>query len=1083
MMTSASELSYQAIIDSVKNGKRDKTMDDSTLLNNLSNAFIKYTPSFTGNQIELEMLIKPINYNNYNNYNKKFTANNIRDITKYILKAGYNKSNPNTFLRISSNTKYDNEDISSALKYMRVCIHGEEVIRGFCDDNNSIYTGKNKNVVYEKKFPKTSKEPLNLNNYDNVQLNLKEEQNHTASVNKGLVNSYGNANQFASNISVWKESNKTFRYISRVSFEYNKKKDGDINLDRSCARVDISTVYQSNGIKTWTGVNKTVKPIFEVEIEAIKINGATADNIRNSLLFALKHVLSGVQDSCFPMTTIKINEIREKYVELSEKLKYPNQLKWFSGPQPVTLQSVDVEKVCSKVEKKDKKDKKDKKNKEYTYNITNKADGTRKLLYILGKSCYFIDKKKQIQKADLEFNEQNDTDDNSDSAEYLLDGELVQTTGENSQYHVFDIYCCKSESTLDRTFKVREDLFKDVVLNLKSRNNTLTTHCKTFKDVSPQGISEIMGICKYSTFANDGMILTPNGSVSGKGTADSGADNKVYKWKSEEQTTIDFKIKVLGKAPNLNTDNGTGMGASQSKVSCELQVSMKDKPIENPCNMIYEKTMQEIKKDNVTDNKYNEPSRFEVYGDEGEIIVNGLTTFDLLENSESEMGAENNIPFSDGDIVECGYNKDYGKWIAMKVRSDKEFPNTYETAISNFDFLMNPVEISKDLCNSKIDDTPQNIDERNKNIYYTATYTRVESQRKNFHNEIKKKLIGDIAKIIRKNSSGDNISLIDYGVGEGGDLPKWKDAKIKFVYGIDYSENNLYNNRKGACARYIRMLLNKKNDAVKLQCMFVPGDCSKSIMNGEAFKNYGKEIYSNGMNLPTLINNAIFGKVDSISKSLQGVQSVQNKGKNLFDMGSCQFAMHYFFKDKQTVLQFIENLKSTIKIGGYFIGTCYNGQRVLDKLLELEYYHYKTDKVSIKLEEGDETEKENIKEKFKTDIGGLKIVVTDTGFSNQEEYLVNFVLFDQMMEKNGFKKETDYTKAFSGIGGINSISDDGERNISELNDQFVYLRQSDTSSTESPFEMVPVTEKDSKKRDITSISPSGPEEEQEEQEE
>ena len=56
--------------------------------------------------------------------------------------------------------------------------------------------------------------------------------------------------------------------------------------------------------------------------------------------------------------------------------------------------------------------------------------------------------------------------------------------------------------------------------------------------------SEIMGICKYSTFANDGMILTPNGSVSGKGTADSGADNKVYKWKSEEQTTIDFKIKV-----------------------------------------------------------------------------------------------------------------------------------------------------------------------------------------------------------------------------------------------------------------------------------------------------------------------------------------------------------------------------------------------------------------------------------------------------------------------------------------------------------------------------------------------------------
>ena len=48
---------------------------------------------------------------------------------------------------------------------------------------------------------------------------------------------------------------------------------------------------------------------------------------------------------------------------------------------------------------------------------------------------------------------------------------------------------------------------------------------------------------------------------------------------------------------------------------------------------------------------------------------------------------------------------------------------------------------------------------------------------------------------------GDN--LIDYAVGKGGDLPKWINARLSFVLGIDLMRDNIENRLDGACARYL----------------------------------------------------------------------------------------------------------------------------------------------------------------------------------------------------------------------------------------------------------------------------------------
>ena len=46
-------------------------------------------------------------------------------------------------------------------------------------------------------------------------------------------------------------------------------------------------------------------------------------------------------------------------------------------------------------------------------------------------------------------------------------------------------------------------------------------------------------------------------------------------------------------------------------------------------------------------------------------------------------------------------------------------------------------------------------------------------------------------------------TLIDFAVGKAGDLHKWKESGLSFVYGIDISRDNIENPANGACTRYV----------------------------------------------------------------------------------------------------------------------------------------------------------------------------------------------------------------------------------------------------------------------------------------
>ena len=261
---------------------------------------------------------------------------------------------------------------------------------------------------------------------------------------------------------------------------------------------------------------------------------------------------------------------------------------------------------------------------------------------------------------------------------------------------------------------------------------------------------------------------------------------------------------------------------------------------------------------------------------------------------------------------------------------------------------------------------------------------------RNFHNlYVKNKLI----KIV----SNKNDTLIDYAVGKGGDLPKWIRANLSFIFGIDIMRDNIENKLDGVCARY----LNYKKKFKKMpKALFVNGNTSINIKSTDAiYTDKGK-----------MVTNAVFGKGPKDKKKMgTGVYKQYGVGKDGFNISSIQFALHYMFENKSTLHNFLRNISECTKVGGYFIGTCYDGKKIFNKLKN------KKEGESIQLYVNNkkiwEIEKQYSFDEFDDDdtsIGYSINVYQETINKYFREYLVNFEYFTQLMNDYGFsllKKE------------------------------------------------------------------------------
>lgn len=364
-------------------------------------------------------------------------------------------------------------------------------------------------------------------------------------------------------------------------------------------------------------------------------------------------------------------------------------------------------------------------------------------------------------------------------------------------------------------------------------------------------------------------------------------------------------------------------------------------------------------------------------------------------NGDEQMYTEENEVFDNKMVVEFRYelsNETKWRWIPLRVRYDKtlemrkylkRFGNDYYVANSNWRSIHYP--ITDVMIKSGV-----NLPMGDDGVYYnTMADSKTTTALCDFHNKYVKKML-----ITKTSRPGD--TLIDLACGKGGDLSKWIDARLSFVFGVDLSPDNIEHRINGACSRYLNR---KKTTRTMPSALFVVGNSKFNIRTGENMTDKAKQVTA-----------SVFGTAPKNASLGKGVEKHYGVGEDGFNITSCQFALHYFFENNNILHRFIRNVAECTKVGGYFIGTCYDGNRIFNMLKgkkmndKVELYHAKT---KTKIWEVNKLYDSDTFDDDQSSVGYKINVFQETINQNIDEYLVNFEYLTRVMENYGFQVLSD----------------------------------------------------------------------------
>jgi hypothetical protein len=478
--------------------------------------------------------------------------------------------------------------------------------------------------------------------------------------------------------------------------------------------------------------------------------------------------------------------------------------------------------------------------------------------------------------------------------------------------------------------------------NIKCKMFCMTTNDTTIFEACSRILSDIDdGTYPYTT---DGLIFTPSNTAVGSSVV--GRAGKLvkttwdlsFKWKPPAFNTIDFLVTI--KQDKTGKDEVHNIFQEGKNVE-GLQNFVQYKTLILNCGYDEKKHGYLQPFQDILNNKL--PSPEDLDNNAGYKPVKFQPTNPYNPNAcyanilLKEDGNRNLSLFTDeGEffekymIVEFAYDMTRAegwRWIPLRVRYDKtaelrngmkNYGNAYHVANSNWQSIHQPVTKEMITQGKDIPEFLELADEEDnvadEGIYYNRRGDEKKTQSlRNFHNLfVKRKLI--------MGTSKRNDILIDFAVGKAGDLSKWTQSKLGFVFGIDVSVPNIHDRIDGACARYLKYRERNRNVPYAL---FVNGNSSQNIRSGAAFHtDKDKEI-----------TRAVFGNGPKDSKILgEGVYRQYGVAEKGFNVSSCQFALHYFWETPTTLHNFMRNVVECTRINGYFIGTCYDGKTVFKML-------------------------------------------------------------------------------------------------------------------------------------------------------
>jgi hypothetical protein len=722
--------------------------------------------------------------------------------------------------------------------------------------------------------------------------------------------------------------------------------------------------------------------------------------------------------------------------------------KYFIGPQPITLERKNVIDASLGVVSIVK-----------DYTVTEKADGERYLLYIdhEGK-CYLINNRLSIKYTGVKLNRVINS---------IYDGELITRDVFGKQVYIFGIFDVYYNNGKDvRDLKLVSKNSKDAC-RLKIMNEFSKQYMNSFKT---QGLDlftkefkyDIDNSMAYNTifdlskslldkhksgaypYTIDGLIYTPMYYAVG-GMFENDSFNQTptwqmtFKWKPPHDNTIDFLVKFVkdeqGKFTQLLKDGNLYYIA---KLYVGYNPQIHDKLT---ARKFLTKDLKEIRYSYI-------PKEFQP----DDVVDKTISQVYLLKDSVSMPKCENGDVIEDDSIIEFSY---YSKqWMPLRKRHDKTemlkkfglsgTANDYSTAMNIWRTIQYPV--TEDIITGKTHITKNDVIEDD--VYFTSNIDRDKCASiimKNFHNKFIKneQLIGLMPK---------GSSLFDIGCGKAGDLNKWVKANFTKVLGFDVVRDNIENRTNGAYARTIDALKRGIFEENKTSFIYFTADASKKI-NGDYIEQMDDVD-------DKYIAKILWGLVKPQQIKEPILHKYYDYVKGGFDVVSCQFCIHYFFENEQTLDNLVYNISTYLKKGGYFIGTCLDGHLIKQKLQNIamgeSIQGVKDDRVIW-----------NIKKLYKKDdkikLGEQIEVYMESIGKEIKEFLVDFnllkhklslqgveVLNEQDCKKFGIEKSIDsfkytYNKVVSSLDQSQLVKDvrlmsDQEKEYSFLNSWFIFKK-------------------------------------------
>jgi len=698
----------------------------------------------------------------------------------------------------------------------------------------------------------------------------------------------------------WATSEKTFRYMKRFSFTSNN--NPGIQFDATVVRQNkrpAKSLQESNVMN--------LPDHYEVEVEALK-NVAKSRGL-TGFLMGVARVLQGLQQS---------------YVILPKSVSQSvlRAIGDFPGAQPATLmmEHIAMEKTAGtpNIRLDD-------------YNVTDKADGDRCLLYVAEDGrIYLMDKDQNVYGTDRSAPE---------AVGVLLDGEWIHHNAKGefvNYYYAFDIYNGrKGVDTTNRPFftrvadaETRLNEMQEVIAILRDAAfvvkgipayKSLQISMKLFQPAGAAGIfAEAKSVLERvdPPYHTDGLIFTPNASPLPRGKGSWAAQ---LKWKPAEENTIDFLVKMEPNAV-MKTDGDTLVLCKvlHLYVGSTEEIQFRDAR----ATILQEDSISSPER---SEKKIYRPVEFisDPYDPYASICYIPVEDGNVYTNRTKDM-----IP--DQSIVEMAYHPERSvgfRWEPTRVRWDKTsryqhgtFGRTFnndKTAASVWTSIHEPITqeiISTGLLFSK----KEMIDMVK--LYYkvslSASDTMFTKGLQHFHNRyIKDKIL--LQSTIK---SFKDCKLLDMSCGKGGDLDKWIHHGAQFVLGCDIAESGLTDPRDNIYRRYIEKIQARGGRDRVAPMIFVQADASKLYVDGTA----GMTPEDRG------ILRALWGNIEAtVPPLVQRYKGIASQG---FDVVSIMFSLHYMFQTRSMLDGWLMNLASCLKVDGYFIGCCFDGDAVANKL-------------------------------------------------------------------------------------------------------------------------------------------------------